>query len=296
MTTIDPTPPTSTPPTKRPIPYYGWGRTPMIACQADQRFSYCLYVPEDYDADGDRWYRVIVAVHGTERGVQYYRDAFAGLATETGCIVLAPLFPVSIVFDGELDAYKFIDLGGIRFDHVLLSMVDEVADHYRIDGRRLLMYGFSGGGHFTHRFLYLHPERLEAASIGAPGIVTLLDDRFDYWAGVRNVPERFGVPLDLDAMRAVSVQTVIGGDDTQTWEIAMSPDDDWWVDGAQHQGETRLDRIAALADSLARHGIEVERRIVPGIDHDDVELVPVVREFFRSALNATPGEQHTNDR
>lgn len=61
-----------------------------------------------------------------------------------------------------------------QFDHVLLAMVDEIAPLPLAAGR-FLMHGFSGGGHFAHRFFSLHPRRLLGASIGAPGMVTLLD-------------------------------------------------------------------------------------------------------------------------
>ena len=46
---------------------YDFGRTTIHACQADPRFSWCAYVPEDYDEAGSEQYRLLVAVHGTMR-------------------------------------------------------------------------------------------------------------------------------------------------------------------------------------------------------------------------------------
>jgi hypothetical protein len=66
------------------------GRTPLFARQADQRFSYCLCVPRDIDTS--HRHPLLVAVHGTERSVQSYRDAFADLADAHQCIVLAHRF------------------------------------------------------------------------------------------------------------------------------------------------------------------------------------------------------------
>ena len=34
--------------------------------------------------------------------------------------------------------------------------------------QRFALFGYSGGGHFVHRFFMLHPQRLWALSIGAP--------------------------------------------------------------------------------------------------------------------------------
>src|SRR5690606_16426524 len=104
------------------------------------------------------------------------------------------------------------------------------------------------------RFLYLHPERLLGASVGAPGIVTLLDRHHDWWVGVRDFEERFGKPLDLEAIRRVPVQLVVGGADTETWEITIPPANPWWMEGADLAGATRIERIRALQASLEAQG------------------------------------------
>lgn len=270
----------------RRLTYYDFGQTTVFASRLDQRFSYCCYVPEDYDEDGDRRYAVAVIVHGTERGMQYCRDAFMDFAEANGCIVLAPLFPVGIAAPGELSSYKLLRHGALHYDAVLLSMVDELQDKYRLAGDRFLLYGFSGGGHFAHRFLYLHPERLLAASIGAPGVVTLLDEKHDFWVGVRDFERRFGKAIDLDAIRRVPVQMLIGGDDTETWEIAIGPEDDWWMPGADLAGANRQDRMRSLKASLERHGIAVRHDVVPGIGHDDREMLGPVKAFFAGVLRA----------
>lgn len=270
----------------RKLSYYDFGHTTVYASRLDQRFPWCAYVPQDYDEDGDRTYPLAVIVHGTERGMLTYRDAFADFAEANGVIVLCPLFPANICFPGDLSSYKMLRDGDLHYDAVLLDMIEEVRERYRIAGERVMMYGFSGGGHFTHRFLFLHPERLMAASIGAPGVVTLLDFEHDFWVGVRDFEDRFGKPVDLAAMRRVAVQTVIGGDDIETWEITITPEDDWWMPGADLAGATRNDRIRALADSLERHGVRVRRDVEPGVSHDDRTLLRHVEAFFADTLRA----------
>ena len=160
--------------------FYDVGATPFFALQADQRVSYCLYVPKALrdDPDPSTW-RLIVAMHGTGRTATTYRDGFAPLAERTRCIVLAPLFPVGLIEPGELSNFKRLKFHDMRFDLLLLSMVDEVTRKYGIDTRRFLLFGFSGGGQFVQRFHCVHPGRLAAVTIGAPGNVTLLDDSRD---------------------------------------------------------------------------------------------------------------------
>ncbi len=263
---------------------YDFGRTTSYACQIDQRFSYCAYVPRSYDPNGGKRYALAVIVHGTERGMAAYRDAFSDFAEANDCIILAPLFPVGITAPYELSSYKLLRAGDLHYDQILLSMVDEVAGRYRLDGGRFLLYGFSGGGHFSHRFFYLHPERLRGVSIGAPGVVTLLDEGHDFWVGVRDFEARFGKPLDLDAMRAVPVQMVIGAEDRETWEITITPEDDWWMEGADLAGKDRQDRMRALKASYEKQGITVRHDMVPGVDHNGSEVLGPVKAFFAEVL------------
>lgn len=268
----------------RKLSYYDFGHTTVYASRLDQRFPYCAYVPHDYDEDGSRAYPLAVIVHGTERGMLAYRDAFADFAEKNGVIVLCPLFPANICFPGDLSSYKMLRHGGLHYDAVLIDMVEEMRERYRIEGDRVMMYGFSGGGHFTHRFLMLHPERLLAASIGAPGVVTLLDFEHDFWVGVRDFEQRFGKAVDLAAMRRVAVQMVIGADDLETWEITITPRDGWWMPGADLAGATRNDRIRSLKASLERHGIAVTLDVEPGVAHDDRTLLKHVKTFFARTL------------
>ncbi|GAA4183948.1 alpha/beta hydrolase [Shinella granuli] len=270
----------------RKLSYYDFGHTTVYASRLDPRFPYCAYVPDDYEEDGEKTYPLAVIVHGTERGMQAYRDAFADFAEANGVIVLCPMFPANICFPGDLSSYKMLRDGDLHYDAVMLDMIAEMQEKYRIAGDRVMMYGFSGGGHFTHRFLYLHPERLLAASIGAPGVVTLLDFDHDFWVGLRDFEKVFGKPVDLDAIRKVAVQMVIGGDDRETWEITITPDDAWYMPGADLAGANRNDRMRALKKSFEQHGIAVRHDIVPGITHDDRQLIGKVKDFFAQTLDA----------
>ena len=210
--------------------FYDIGRTPFFASQTDQRVSYCLYVPKSLAEDQDRTdVRLIVAMHGTGRTSTAYRDGFAELAERRRAIVLAPLFPVGLIEPGELSNFKRLKFHDMRFDKLLLSMVDEVENKYGIDARRFLLFGFSGGGQFVQRFHLLYPQRLAAVTIGAPGNVTLIDERRDWWVGTRTLMQEFGVELDLAELRKVPVQMIVGSDDTETWEITVQPGSSAWM-------------------------------------------------------------------
>ena len=263
--------------------YYDVGRTPFFALQTDRRFSYCLAVPPNYNETG-KTYSLVVLVHGTERSASNYRDAFIAFAAEHDCIVLAPLFAANMASANDLSSYKFIRHGGINYDEILFAMIDEVAGKYRLNSRDFLLYGFSGGGHFAHRMFLLHPRRLRAVSIGAPGLVTRIDPARRWWTGTADLPEKFGLTLDIEAMRHVPVQMVIGDKDTETWEITLDETSEWWAEGANDAGVTRLDRIAALKKNFEDHGIAVQLDHVPGAAHIGVAMFPAVRAFMGDVL------------
>jgi predicted peptidase len=268
------------------LSYYEFGATSFFASRFDQRFSYCLYVPEGYQETGTRRLPLVVLIHGTERGAQRYRDEFVDFAERHQCLILAPLFPCGIIEPGELDNYKFIRFHDIRFDHVVLEMVDEIAERYRLASDRFMIHGFSGGGHFVHRFLYLHPRRLAAVSIGAPGMVTLLDPGRQWWVGTGDLNRVFGTGVDLDAMKNVAIQMIVGTEDTGTWEITVQETSPRWMPGVNECGATRIDRLKALRESFVAHGIDVRFDLVPGVAHEGYHpaLLASVKGFFSDAL------------
>lgn len=273
----------------RDLSAYDFGRTTVYACQADQRFSYCLYVPAALrEPQAREGAGVLVVVHGTERANQALRDSFAPLADALNLIVLAPLFPGGIGAAGERDAYKYIEDKGLRYDHVLLDMLAEVGGRYGVPTERFMMFGFSGGAHFAHRFLYLHPERLSAVSACAPGSPTLLDPDRDWWVGIAGVRERFGRDIDLEAVRRVQVHLAVGRDDRDTDEITHAPGGAYWMPGANDSGRTRVDRLLKLAGNLEAAGVPARVDVLDGVTHSLDPMVGAASAFFRDLISPEP--------
>jgi hypothetical protein len=148
------------------------------------------------------------------------------------------------------------------------------------------MFGFSGGGHFAHRFAILHPAKLWAASIGAPGSVTLLDSARDWWVGIRDVKQRFGIHFDAAALTRVPVQMIVGEADLETWEITHKPGGTYWMEGANDAGRTRPERLQALKASFESAGVDVRPDLVPGFSHDRLKVLDRVKDFLSDALRA----------
>ncbi|EAU47598.1 hypothetical protein [Salipiger bermudensis] len=262
---------------------YDYGETAIFASTADPRFHMLLYVPPAA-AEGRR-VDLLVAVHGTGRtSALELRDGFAEFGLYNDCAVLCPIFPVNVRGDGARSGYKYMEEGDIRYDQVVLSMVGEMAEKYGQDWSKFAMFGYSGGGHFTHRFTILHPEKLWASSIGAPGSVTLLDPDRDWWVGVRDLAERFGKPFDAAALAQVPVHMVVGALDLETWEITHKPGSTYYMEGANDPGETRPERLRSLKASFEAEGVTVSFDEVPGVSHDRLKCIGHVKAFLTRTL------------
>ena len=172
-------------------------------------------------------------------------------------------------------------------------MVAEVSARYGVESGQFDLFGFSGGAHFAHRFLYLHPGRLRAVSVGAPGSPTLLDTSRLWWLGLADMEQRFGVPLDVGAMRRVRVHLVVGADDTDTWEITHAPGSRHWMEGANDAGVTRVDRMHTLAGNLRANGLNVHLDILDGVRHSRDALVGAAIAFLNGLAAEGGGDVST---
>lgn len=268
-----------------PTPRRHYGAGPVMACHADPRFSYCLYVPPGLrDAPEGTRVPLLVSVHDSLRNIEGSRGAFLEFARWHGAVVLAPLFPCDVRGDGNEDGYKYMVEGDIRYDRLLLAMVAEAEASYGLDFDRFCLFGFSGGAHFAHRFLYLHPDRLRAVSIGAPGSVTQIDPKRDWWVGTRDMLRIFGRVPDLDALRRVPVHLAVGDSDLETASITHRPGSRHWMADANRAGANRIARLTSLRRNLQAHGLAVRHDIIPGAAHDAAAVADRAKSFFHDVL------------
>jgi hypothetical protein len=227
---------------------------------------------------------LVVVVHGSPRTFMAFRDRFQDFGDAHNALILCPLFPVGPNGDGNADGYKYLVEPGLRYDQILLDMVAEVAERWEVPCRQFGLFGFSGGAQFVNRFLLLRPEALWAASIAAPGSVTLLSDAHDWWVGMRNIGQRLGAALDLEALRTVPVQTLVGGADLETGEITHREGGRYWMPAANIAGATRPERLEALRQSLVRAGMDVCHEVIAGVAHDPWPIIGRAKLFLAAQL------------
>ena len=253
----------------------------LHACRRDQRFSYYLYLPKSFHPVKQPADNLLVVIHGTFRDAESTKNAFITFAEKTNSVILAPLFPTGIVDREDIHNYKFIKFHDIRFDEVVLDMMEEVKETFALQPKRVMLYGFSGGGQFAHRFLYLHPDLLHSVVIGSPGRVTYLDPEEGWYSGIKDFEEQFGKPLDLEGLKDPKILLFVGGDDTES--IDMSGDESGSA-AADKFGSNRLERMEALYRNYKDYGMDVTFEIVPGVAHEEEKVTAVAAGFFAQAI------------
>jgi len=258
-------------PIERENLYENSERVMLWHCQSDPRFSYYVYIPESIYEKDPPVYKIVCIVHGTARTIEGYRRAYREFADKNKLIVITPLFPGGLFDNKDFNSYKLLICNGLRYDLILLSMIDELSRRYRIDKEKFLMCGFSGGGQFVQRFFYVHPERLMGISIGAPGRITYINDKVDFFWGTRDFEKIFDKKIDIEAMRKVPTQLLIGECDSKF--IGESP-----------YGTNRIERILNLKKNFEENGISVQLDFMEGIahsGHDDIKASHQTKFFQR---------------
>ncbi len=234
---------------------------------------YYLYVPASGLA---RERRLVVVVHGFSRTARAYVEHFAPYAEATGRTVLAPLF---------VPHYQRLGLGtDFRADHRLLAVVDEAARLLDLDAGRFELFGYSAGGQFVHRFLYLHARRVERAVVGAPGTVTLPDPALDWPTGLRRLAEAADARPDLAALRLVPTLLLVGAEDTGAEQLDTS-------EAANRLGANRVERLRTLHRAWERAGLPHAFETVPGVGHSMGEAIATaaIRFFLAGGPGDRPG-------
>jgi pimeloyl-ACP methyl ester carboxylesterase len=278
------------------------GHVPQRALASDPRLSYSLYIPQEhYPKDPEQKLPLLVHVHGTSRDLSPVRRELVAFADSMPCAILAPLFPANLDGPNDFNSYKDLRTSSLRSDLALISMLDEVAYTWPgIETTKIHLMGFSAGGQFAHRFLYLYPERLSSISVGSPGQSTALDYQQNWPKGVADIESIFDKKIQEDLIKDVTIQLVIGANDVSGHG---SPEFRQWVrkvttlEGKEATKSTqadisdtslevgsRVDTIRKLQASWKQLGIESRLDIVEGVAHKSAGVRDVVLAFFGPIL------------
>ncbi|KAI8583614.1 hypothetical protein K450DRAFT_221990 [Umbelopsis ramanniana AG] len=265
-----------------------------IQLKTDTRFtySYRLYCSPGKESDP---LQLLVAVHGNERDAKGLLEGYEQNANHLApgnYAMLSPLFPAGILGDGWEQGYKFLHEKDIRYDTLLFDMIHQLCHHdlhLQQDIPTFLLHGYSGGGQFVHRLFYLHPERITALFVGAPGAITVISDEHHWWYGTRGMKKAFDLHggLDLNAMKKVPVMMLVGDKDTNDMVYSKKATEKFLATSSQEaldaiMGRNRLERMHILYNNWKQAGLNVQLQVIPGLGHNGARVVPNAAAFFAS--------------
>lgn len=163
----------------RPIPP---GTIVRRSLDGMQQLDYFVYLP----TQGQRNNRVFLSVHGISRNAEQHLEGFAAQAERYGAVMLAPHFPKSSFPTYQrLGSTAHQERADLAFD----QMLQDAAAWLGITITPLHIFGFSGGGQFTHRYAMFYPKRVSRMVLGAPGWYTFPDPDHHYPIGLRSSEE-----------------------------------------------------------------------------------------------------------
>jgi poly(3-hydroxybutyrate) depolymerase len=212
---------------------------------------------------------LVVSVHGIARNAAAHAYRLMEEAERYGVVVAAPLFSKARYgqYQQLLDAKS-----GARSDFALLDIMDAAQRLSSADASKILLFGYSGGAQFAHRFAMAHPARVTSAVLAAAGWYTfpLLGARYPYGLDAGGATLSF----DPHGFLQVKYHVMVGDLDT---ERDNSLRQSKRLDRAQ--GHTRVERArnwVQVMQGLARE-LQVDASVslltLPSVGHSFVESV-----------------------
>lgn len=122
--------------------------------QKTVRLNYLLYLPEEYESSGETQWPLVLFLHGMgERGddvMTIKKHGLPKLADQRKFpfVIVSPQCPPHTYWTAEIDGLK--------------ALVEEIADRYRIDRKRIYVTGLSMGGFGTWELASSYPNLFAA--------------------------------------------------------------------------------------------------------------------------------------
>lgn len=208
---------------------------------------------------------LFVTVHGIGRRAHQQARLFAPMIDAIGGSMIAPVF-------GKKQFAGYQRLGrpakGIRADMALQRLIDRVQHSMRKPRHPVVMFGYSGGGQFVHRYAMAYPRQVKKIAIAAPGWFTLPDMRIKFPQGVRAVSALPDLNFDASRFLKISALVLVGEDDIYR---DHSLNQKAVID--QRQGRNRIERayrwVQAMQDAALRYNYRTAYEFItlPGCGH-----------------------------
>ena len=137
--------------------------------------AYYQYLPRQPNPDLPPF----VSVHGISRNAHEHMAAFGGLAERSGRLLIAPVFD-----DDRFKGYQRLAADSGLAETAFLSMLNEKLSATGISTEKIVLFGYSAGAQFAHRFAMLHPNNVSQLILASSGWYTFPTENARYPYGI----------------------------------------------------------------------------------------------------------------
>jgi pimeloyl-ACP methyl ester carboxylesterase len=254
--------------------------------------AYCYQPPKSRRPTG-----LLISVHGVSRNAWEHVRKWAPFAGKFGFQVLAPVFSrqhyagyqrLAASRDGADPARQLLELLAIlKLDGWLCS-------------GPVILFGFSAGAQFAHRFLMAYPGVAHGAILASAGWWTFPDVARPFPSGIGNPSDASGIQVRLQDFLRLPILITVGSRDVyRDKQLRHDPKID------AEQGFNRLERAIRWFDALGvaakAQGVRADLRfqVVPNASHSFAEcmiagLDKIGIEFAAAVRNARSNEDILN--
>lgn len=257
------------------------GSLAIYSLASDQRFSYSCYFPS-YFSPANRP-EILVVIHDNSRNFSDLLSGFSSYSEKNNMIIIAPIFPIGIGNDGFGVGFNYLAFDGIKYDEVLLDIIDEVSS---LSGSLIVdfsIFGLFGGGQFVHRFLYFHGRRVKSAVIASPEYISFLDNNTAKGLEATTIEYEVGKEIDFEGIKVPKILLLAG------------EYDDYEIPAPKNYAEKRCEEpqrklvkksiLMKLCADFRADGISAEVIEVKHAFHDSGKMIASAIDFFKVTDN-----------
>ena len=188
--------------------------------------NYLLFLPRDYDANGDKRWPLILFLHGAgERGSNVWKVAIHGPSKyfpthpDFPFILLSPQCPEGQIWSND----------------TVLALLEEIVRNYKVDRSRVYLTGLSMGGYGTWSLGATHPEKFAAIApiCGGGDMISIHLSSRDKEAPLKSLPvwafhgaKDPVVPLE-ESQRMVEAMKKVGAKEVKLTIYPEAQHDSW---------------------------------------------------------------------
>lgn len=208
---------------------------------------------------------LFIAVHGIGRRAKDQARLFAPMIEAIGGTLIAPVFD-RIRFAG----YQRLGISGKgrRPDLALQHLIRQVQESKQRPRMPVVMFGYSGGGQFVHRFAMAYPRQVKRMAVAAPGWFTFPDIDLRFPQGLMRASALPDLTFDASRFLKIPSMVLVGENDVHR-DKAVNREKG--IDG--QQGRHRLERAGQWRKAMKaaarryRYNTPYPFRIIPGCGH-----------------------------